>query len=540
MGAHVWAPAYLRDHLLPNFQLSGWSMDWYAGFPMYRFYMVVPALAIVALDIVLPYGVAFKLVAVLGLVTLPLCCWAFGRLARFRYPMPELFAFAGLLFLLDESFSIYGGNLKSTMAGEFSFSIALIARRPRPRSARAGLRTGKYRSWAAIVLALAVRLARHRADLRGARRACVLVARLDRPDRGSSTRVTTGASRRCCSSAWWVGPFLFNHAVHDRHEVRRPPDGADRLVLGHVLPAHGAARHPHHDARRRSASSSCIVRRHLNGAALGVICLALVAGVYLTRDSLPVIGLLWNPRLLPFVYLLRYLLMMVGVVEGDVAGSWQPWRDARSTRRTTLVAGTGAAGRRRRRPCSSSSSDSCSEVAARRRRSQTHDGETRSTQWGPFAHDRRPRPTRSGDGWSRYNFLGYEGRPRTREYHDVVQTMDEHRRGPDAAAAARCGRTTSDNGQYGTTMALMLLPHWTDGCIASHGGPVLRGVGHHAVPLPHRRRRCRKQSSNPVRELRYDNNDAAVGVPLPADARRALRDGVHRRRPRRRPTRSPS
>ena len=50
MGAHVWGPAFLRDHLLPNFQLYGWSMDWYAGMPVYRFYMVVPALAIVALD----------------------------------------------------------------------------------------------------------------------------------------------------------------------------------------------------------------------------------------------------------------------------------------------------------------------------------------------------------------------------------------------------------------------------------------------------------------------------------------------------------
>ena len=68
MGAHVWGPAFLRDHLLPNFQLTGWSMDWYAGMPVYRFYMVVPALAIVALDVVLPYGVAFKLVAVSGLV----------------------------------------------------------------------------------------------------------------------------------------------------------------------------------------------------------------------------------------------------------------------------------------------------------------------------------------------------------------------------------------------------------------------------------------------------------------------------------------
>ena len=110
MGAHVWGPAFLRDHLLPNFQLSGWSMDWYAGMPVYRFYMVVPALAMVALDVVLPYGVAFKLVAIAGLVSLPICCWAFGRLARFRYPLPELFAIAGVCFALDESFSIYGAD----------------------------------------------------------------------------------------------------------------------------------------------------------------------------------------------------------------------------------------------------------------------------------------------------------------------------------------------------------------------------------------------------------------------------------------------
>ena len=95
MGAHVMGPAYLRDHLLPNLQLSGWSNYWYAGFPMYRFYMVVPALMIVLLNVVLPYGIAFKIVAVSGIVTLPFCCWAFGRLARFRYPMPELFALGG-------------------------------------------------------------------------------------------------------------------------------------------------------------------------------------------------------------------------------------------------------------------------------------------------------------------------------------------------------------------------------------------------------------------------------------------------------------
>ena len=50
MGAHVWGPAYLRDHLLPNGQLAGWTPDWYAGFPAYQFYMVVPSLLIVLLN----------------------------------------------------------------------------------------------------------------------------------------------------------------------------------------------------------------------------------------------------------------------------------------------------------------------------------------------------------------------------------------------------------------------------------------------------------------------------------------------------------
>ena len=60
---------------------------------------------------------------------------------------------------------------------------------------------------------------------------------------------------------------------------------------------------------------ACIVRRHLNGVALGITGVLLVAAVYFAQDSLPVIGLLWNPRLLPFLYLVRYLMMMVGAVE---------------------------------------------------------------------------------------------------------------------------------------------------------------------------------------------------------------------------------
>ena len=152
MGAHVLAPAYLRDYLLSNFKLSGWSMDWYSGLPIYRFYMVVPALMIVLLDVVLPYGIAIKIIAVIGILALPYTTWLFGRFAKFAYPLPELFAIAATIFLFDESFTIYGGNIASTMAGEFSFSISLSLAMLGFALLAKGLDTGKYRVLAAIII----------------------------------------------------------------------------------------------------------------------------------------------------------------------------------------------------------------------------------------------------------------------------------------------------------------------------------------------------------------------------------------------------
>ena len=131
--------------------------------------------------------------------------------------------------------------------------------------------------------------------------------------------------------------------------------------------------------------------------------------------------------------------------------------------------------------------------------------------WGPF----RATETNTdalGDGWARYNFAGYEGRNEYyTEYEAVVRTME--RLGHDPAHG--CGRAmwenNEDNGKYGTTMALMLLPHWTDGCIGSMEGLFFEASGttpYHFLTVAS----MSKQSSNPVRELRYENTNAAVGV----------------------------
>ena len=124
-GAHVALPAFLKSNLLNHGQVTGWDPGWYDGFPLYTFYFPLPGLVTVLLNGFFTYDVAFKLVTVLGSLLLPLCAWAFGRLAGLRDPGPACLAAATLPFLFEPSFSIYGGNLLSTLAGEFSFSLSL-------------------------------------------------------------------------------------------------------------------------------------------------------------------------------------------------------------------------------------------------------------------------------------------------------------------------------------------------------------------------------------------------------------------------------
>ena len=505
MGAHVMGPAFLRDHLLPNLQLSGWSNYWYAGFPIYRFYMVIPALLIVLLNVVLPYGIAFKVVAVLGVVTLPLCCWAFGRLAGFRYPIPELFGVAGLLFLFDESFSIYGGNVKSTMAGEFSFSIALSLGILGLGLFARGLETGKHRVKAALVIALAC--LSHGIVLIFVLLGALLLflVWLDRTRAiyGVTTLATAGLLM-----SFWVVPFLFNHAYMTDMKYGFRPSGTEDsfwdmffplttffdifittfAIIGFVV---------------------SIAKRHLNGAWLGITTLALVAGVYVTRDSLPVIGLLWNPRLLPFLYLTRYLLMMVGIVETAAFVVRGIRGEVVLSPRLGHIVGTSTA-------VVVAVAVLAIELMFFRVMPgagfETHNGK-QVYQWGPVSLT--PTSSRAlSDAWARYNFTGYEGKRSYAEYRSLVLTMADL--GEDTDPNLGCGRAlwenNEKNGEYGTTMALMLLPHWTDGCIASMEGLFFEASGttpYHFITTS----AMSEKSSDPVRALRYDDNQAAKGVP---------------------------
>lgn len=177
MGAHVWWPAYMRDILLPAGRIFGWSMDYYAGFPVGQYYFPVPAVMIAILDIIFPYNVAFKIVAVSGSVILPLAAYVLGRAIKAYRPIPMLMAFAAMIFLFFQgdprssspsvnslldikgavgNQRIMGGPLVSTMAGEFSFSISLCFALFFLAAFYTMIRDGKYRVTTAVLLALTI------------------------------------------------------------------------------------------------------------------------------------------------------------------------------------------------------------------------------------------------------------------------------------------------------------------------------------------------------------------------------------------------
>ncbi len=125
-GGHLGMPAYVRRVLAPQFRLTGWSNDWFAGVPILALYFPLPTWLIIALDTVLPYSIAYKLVTVAGTILLPWAAWRLGRKASLSAPAPLFLAMASLAFLLNRSYRILGGNILSTMAGEFSFSLGLL------------------------------------------------------------------------------------------------------------------------------------------------------------------------------------------------------------------------------------------------------------------------------------------------------------------------------------------------------------------------------------------------------------------------------
>lgn len=621
LGAHVWSPAYLRDELLPNFRLTGWSPDWYGGFPAFTFYMVVPSLLIVIVNVGLgisidllsaigvalgavlvsgrfwaertskaivalgfgagsalfgavadgrvfatdwlgwsplepftfndtsadlaivalllpaavgtavwsgvasverwrapitagavlatvlvvpiPYGVAMKLVVIAGIVTLPVCAYSAGRLGGLAFPGPALLALMTLPFIFDRSYNIYGGNLMSTMAGEFAYSLALSVSLLFIGFAARGLSTGRDRVVAAVLLALTGLLHLFAAFFALVALFAMLLVRLGRRD---VAWVAVVGPLAALLSAFWVLPFAWNvRYLNDmgwgkerRYSAalwHRGDNLGDQDFLVNDLPLQVFV------VFAVVGAVVCAVRRVRFG-----LVLSLVAAIFAVVFVLLPEGRLWNVRILPFYYLSIYLLAGVSVAEFSRLGvrmlrpgrvdcpappapldSGEPresdvpkervaprqvegsdptvWAAVPAGLFTVLIL-TVLAFPLRSVPFATSFQrvDAAGEVSSLYGFSSVF-GIGSVGGWDGFATDQ----FNHGPGWVRYNFTGYEQKSGTVEYNELVSAM------AGVGEEFGCGRSLWEFererlGTYGTTMAPMLLPFWTDGCIGSMEG----------------------------------------------------------------------
>lgn len=492
MGAHVWTPAYLRDHLLPQGRITGWTPDWYAGFPALTFYFPLPSLLIVALDVVLPYNVAFKLITVAGILSLPLAAWAFGKLAGLRFPVPVVMGVATLPFLFDAGFTIYGGNIASTLAGEFSFSISLSLGFLFLGVYVRGLASGRHGPLAAVLLA-AAGLSHVIPTFYVVAGALVLtifaVARhgFDRLRFAIPVLATGGLL-----AAFWLVPFVLRVPYMNDMGWEKLVDFREQLLPG----SHGIELGSKWALVVLAAVGTAIAigRRSQTGLFLVIMAAtSALAVVHVPQTRL------WNARLLPFWFLTLQLL--AGYALGEAARG-----------------GTRALRWLRRRVLPGSDADTVAVTLERLPRLLMPPvallyallivgpelGEIPS--WVPVGKDTPPSFV---PGWAKWNYEGYQRKSAYPEYRDLVATMRVV--GEDHGCGRAMWEYEPELDRMGTPMALMLLPHWTDGCIGSMEGLFFESSA--SVPFHFlNQSELSERPSRPQRNLDYTDLDLDQGI----------------------------
>lgn len=538
MGSHVYGPKYLMDHLIPSGRLTGWTPAWFDGFPLYQFYMVLPALmmvilsvgihnlflglvavavglvaaasgllrpnlfryrwalfslgmVIVVLSVPVPYNISFKAVTVSGLVFLPAAAWLFGKLADLPFPTPPLLAVAALFYIFNRQPSyngtgnIVGGNFASTMAGEYSFSIALTLGVLYLGVVLRGMRTGRHRALAAALLA-ATGLA-HLLPCFFVLLVTVIIFAVQ-PAKGRAKWLATMLPLGGLLSAFWILPFVLKRSfTNDMGWEKLPILPADVSQKYGTWFTHATSNGADYYGRWYYLSPPTmrwVVILALAGVVISVVQLRR-SGWALAISSLVLGALfvvlpntqLWNARLLPFLYLCVYFLaaMAVGevaycvaiVVADLVHRRAEPFRPV-NWAVTPVLAAAGIIG---------------VLVPLGMMPGSTH------YQVNPVS------------SWAKGNFLGLQHKEEnaalataaasictvtptqhcaggTQEYFAVVNTMGALGKDPNHG----CGRAMweYDNDRetsYGTPMSLMMLPYFTNDCIGSMEGLYFESSG---------------------------------------------------------------
>ena len=563
MGAHVWLPWFLEHNWFTKFRLSGWSPDWYAGFPVGQYYFPFPSVMVALLNIVIPYDVAFKIVTVSGPIMLPAAAYYFAKGMRTPFPAPPAFAIAALGMLVQErtDWNIYGGNIASTLAGEYSFAIALALSLFALGALAYTFDTGK-RAWLpALLIALAIMSHIVVAIFVGV--AATLLWLVRRPRR---TWIIAAAVSVVCLAltAVWSLPLLGQQAYTQSMRYGKVFSTGSSFKLPGWMVMPGPVRNTIEGIIRGVA-----LRRDTTGNVISptlwlpwwIWILAgvaiVMAGWYRRRSTFVLLLIatafgiffvqwpehaIWNTRFLPFWLLMWGFIAAMGAAEivrlGAAAIVWafrwitegdledvraRAWADVALDDRVEIDPEV------RHRAVA---------VLAARRFDSAPPGWEPPEHLDPGRLARRSKlvatgamavlvliasvfglrlawTARNGNpnirvaGWAQYNYDGYQSQPAWPEYRTIMETMNKL---PPGRALWEGG---DEVGNYGTTLSLELLPYFTKGRIGSMEGLYFESsatTSFHFMTVSE----LAKDPSNPVRGLVYGTStsptDFALGV----------------------------
>ena len=552
-GSHLAVPAYLKSVGNP-FNLTPWYPGWFAGMPAYTYYFVLPDILAYWGSYLIGFAVAFKLATVLGSVLMPITAYMMGRLFKAPRPIPAALAVATLPFLFDASFTIDGGNLFSSMAGEYAFALSLALSLLTIGLFARGVRTGRG-YWVAAV-ALSLTLAAHVLPWFFTIEAVIVLAifeLLQRRGIGDPHEESlTGDYARPLRfaivaglisvglSAWWLTSFVttqkytnsmgyVNDSVNTLHSIF--------TTLGWFTTSGGAA------------------------GDRWVILLAIVAlivafwvrdrlGMFLTTLTVLSIGafvfdpqnVIWNERLIPFWFITIHL--SAGWLFGYVLARWAKRMPNQIGRYVVQI------GDRRfsfaNEPASAAVdenvfTDGSETVVASHEDAfvassfrEDEDVEDQPTRWlrrsvratmvililglATTVPGLIP-PVASAIGlntggnqvssWAQWNYSGYQAKSSWPEYNDLMTTMAR------VGQKYGCGRAmweyNANQNRFGTPEALMLMPYWTNNCIDSMEGLYFES----SATTPYHfldQAELSVSPSNPMVGLPYGQLDIPLGV----------------------------
>jgi tetratricopeptide (TPR) repeat protein len=124
--SHFIAAMAMRDNLLSFFSPVAWIPGNFAGYPIFLNYFPFPFFAAALLSLLIPLQIAFKLVTLLAVIPLPAAVYFSLRRMGCNGNVPALGSVFSISFLFMNENSMWGGNILSTLAGEFPYGISFV------------------------------------------------------------------------------------------------------------------------------------------------------------------------------------------------------------------------------------------------------------------------------------------------------------------------------------------------------------------------------------------------------------------------------